>query len=299
MTHLMRGDYDQYLAPGQKEEFNDYGTRAERAKEEDDRQKVLRESQTIAYDQSQRYDALYTTIQKQNAGQLDPGEEPVTSRKLLDLLVNKEINPHQEGLLSAELNKSIKEKAQDMQGRNFNDVWERINLPFGNPSKITDEIELYEMRRRGDLSADQFGLLKHVLEFSLRDPKTGETIKQQLNRVFDIVKPQITHSNPLLGTYYSIEDQRYSEFQVHALKKVQDYIKQKKDPAELFDTLNGVLFKDAKNYYTTNEESMAYQSQQLKNQFPDQKTTTAVHEETDKKKPGESAAEFLRRKGYQ
>ena len=127
----------------------------------------------------------------------------------------------------------------------------------------------------------------------MKDPKTGETIKQELDRVYNVVKPQITHNNPLLGVSDPIGETQFAKFQKHALTTIQDYKKEKKDLAELFEIPNGVLLKIAKNYYPTIQEAIASKAQQITEQFLNQKPTVDV----PKKNPGETPADYMQRIG--
>jgi len=171
----------------------------------------------------------------------------------------------------------------------FNDFMERILLPDGSPEKITDRTDIYESVGRGLKREDGDWLINLIDNLQKPDSEEKRTLDQQ-KEFFKTIKGVIQGA-----TMFGASDPRGGEhyyrfmFDVRALHD--RLVKDGKDPSILYNP-------NSKEYVGSKEFLKKYQRTQLEI-MRDQAEDLRVIDETivEKRKPGETPEEYLRRTG--
>lgn len=185
----------------------------------------------------------------------------------------------------------------------FIDLFNRIHLPDEDPKKLRDENDLnqYVISRR--LSFEDLNRLRGEVQ----GKKTAEgAIEAELKKgVADIARGMLTKSNPLMGLRDPVGDEQYQKYMAFFLKEFADQRKKGKTALELLSPESpDYLGKHIRNYTRTPQQiikDMANMASQrdggLAAPSPSPSPSGTPQDPEKAKKPGESAADYLKRIG--
>jgi hypothetical protein len=177
------------------------------------------------------------------------------------------------------------------------DLFRRMNLPDGDPNKITDMSPIREAYAPTDGTKGSLTIKdEEWLEKRFREDRSPEgerltEIRQQFNHA---VEPMIDHSNPLLGKAGLDESGKLQayRFQRFVDDQIDQYRKAGKNPFDLFNPNKPDYLGDQKilkDYQVKIEESMKTIAEKFR------PTTPATPK--PQRQPGESVTDFLKRTG--
>lgn len=184
----------------------------------------------------------------------------------------------------------------------FINLFDRINLPDGDPKKINSEAELNEYLGNG---LDYGDLNKLRQEMAGTKTEKGRIENSFRKQMFDIAKGQLTKSNPLVGIADPQGDENLLLFQQFAYEQMEEQKKAGKPIKDLFDpTSKDYLGKYISNYKRTPQEIMRAQMQQLQATQPSTLNDSINNENPEApgqqnkkpaRQPGESISAYLER----
>lgn len=164
-------------------------------------------------------------------------------------------------------------------------LFDRINLPEGDPKKINSEAELNDYLGNGLDYGDLNKLRQEMAGTKTEKGRIENSFRKQL---FDIAKGQLTKSNPLVGVADPQGDENLLLFQQFAYEQMEEHKKAGKPLKDLFDpTSKDYLGKYIQNYKRTPQEIMRAQMQQLQATQPS--TLTDSLNDTNPQPPGQKA----------
>lgn len=175
-------------------------------------------------------------------------------------------------------------------------LFDRINLPEGDPNKITDESDLNEYLGRGLSYTDLTKLRQEITGNKTEKGRVENNLKKQL---FQIAKGQLTKSNDMLGIKDPEGDENMLMFQIFAYDQIEQYRKEGKPIRDLLNPdSKDYLGNYISNYRRTLQEIMRAQMRSL---LPTpgrtlQKRLDANSDEPvrRRRKPGESVADYMK-----
>jgi hypothetical protein len=113
------------------------------------------------------------------------------------------------------------------------DLFKRMNLPDGDPQKLTDTKTIRDMYGNGGLTrADEDWLEKRFVEGRTPEGERLTAIRGQFSKA---VEPSIDKSNPLMGTIDQSGKLQNYAFERYIDQKIDEYRKAGKSPFDLFD----------------------------------------------------------------
>jgi hypothetical protein len=120
--------------------------------------------------------------------------------------------------------------------RNQMELFSRINLPAGDPQKITSAAPIRDVYSNGGLT----WTAEQQLEKSFADARTpeGDKLSQIRGQFEKGMQASITKSNPMMGKLDESGDQQMYLFQRYVDQKVDEQRKAGKSPFDLFDPAN-------------------------------------------------------------
>lgn len=177
------------------------------------------------------------------------------------------------------------------------DLMNRINLPDGDPQKITDENQLNQFFGNG-LSWSDLNNLRD--EMQGRNTQEGQIEGDLKKQVLDIAKGQLTKSNSLTGLRDPIGDENYQRFMVYFLDEYKTQRKAGKSFRELLDPASkDYLGRSIESYVRTPNQIMQDMAKQLRakpaNGGLSQTPAGPPKPAPSARNPGESAADYLKR----
>jgi Transglycosylase SLT domain len=193
---------------------------------------------------------------------------------------------------------------------NAMDLFRRINLPDGDPGKISNVSQIRDTFVNGGLTrADEEWLEKRFTEG--RSPQ-GERLTQLRSEFSKAVEPTIDHSNPLMGSMDPEGKLQAYRFQRFVDQKVDEYRQAGKSPFDLFDPSKpDYLGKPEvlQPYQPTLQQSIQATTSRLMrgvappgpggSTIPPMIAPTTAAPAIPQRRPGETPAEYLTRTGQQ
>lgn len=264
------------------------GREAEAARARAEQKRILEEQQQ----QTQN-----TFLEAMNKGQL-------TSRKVLDSNLSAFGSGSKEQFI--QMLKTAAEKPPKTDPATFNRIFQAINKPDGDKDKLTDENDLNHYLGKG-LTFEDIGRLRGEMQGKKTiQGRLEATVK---NDFFNTYKSSITNSNPMLGKLDNIGDQKLYEFQYFIEQKVNQQRKEGKPVEALFNpNSDEFLGRYVSQYARTPQQQMADLRKNMYapitqeglaapvNGLPQSPTPGLPPTQKVQKLPGESAADFLKRK---
>jgi len=193
--------------------------------------------------------------------------------------------------------------------RVFRDLYERIHLSEGDPKKIVNENELNQYVIAGNVAYED--LIRLRGEISGKKTLEGQVDATLKTGFLSSIKGSITNSVPMLGKVDNIGDQKYYEAQAFVEQQIAARKKEGKSIAPLFDPkAPEFLGRQMGQFQRTSQDIMRDMSQNIQSQAISEPTPevqptpqpSALATPPPSKlpeiqrKPGESAADFLKRK---
>lgn len=143
----------------------------------------------------------------------------------------------------------------------FIEIFDRINLPDGDPKKITDEAQLNDFLGEGLNYTD---LTKLRQEITGRKTEKGRVESDMRKQLFNIAKGHLTRSNALTGVRDPDGDESMLRFQTFVYEQVEE---QRKAGKPIRDLLNpdskDYLGRFIRNYKRSPQEIMRAQMREL------------------------------------
>jgi hypothetical protein len=277
--------------------------RARRQKAED--QRILKQVQ------DQRQDDM---LMRWNKHQLTPDD--VVNDKILTF-------PQKHVMLGMLNEQAIAGGQMHSDNAVFLNLLNRIHLPDSNQDKITDENKLLPyVKARGGIDYEALQKLRKEVR-DIRDPEQGPFVGK-MHDLFKVAESDLTKTNNLAGIKDPKGDQLLYDFKWEADKKIAEWKAQGKDPFELMDPKNpNYLGNLLAKYRRTPQQIITDMANEMRAisglpSLPPPSTANlppvpkaaepapAVIKPVEKpaqkpapivRKPGESAADFLKRKG--
>lgn len=197
-------------------------------------------------DQAVRAKEIEAERAKRREEELRQERQKITQNKFLkkmtdnDLVVadimNSNLEPFGSGSKEQFLNML---KAKNKQGAPktnpavFADLFEKINLPDGDPKKITDENDLNQYVINGQLAITDLNHLR--AEITGTKSEKGRFENEMKKQLFNFAKSRLSKANPMLGIRDSEGDQRLLAYQQFVFEKISEYRKEGKPVANLMD----------------------------------------------------------------
>lgn len=168
----------------------------------------------------------------------------------------------------------------------------RLMLPSTDPQALTPR-DVIQARASGMLDDKDFSFLRSSIDTLAKDP-AGKLAATQLNDFLKGMKSTITKSNPMMGMLDGAGDQRFYQFSVDARNAFSAGIARGDKASDLLDP-NGkdYIGKMVPQYQIGTKQGL----QMMQNQFSGQPTALAPVGSMAARRPGESAADFLKRQG--
>lgn len=143
----------------------------------------------------------------------------------------------------------------------FFELFNRVNLPDGDPNKISVEADLNEYLGNG-LSYTDLGKLRG--EVSGRKTEQGQIENELKKQLFDIAKGKLTKSNSFTGISDPEGDERMQKFMILAYDQIAEAKKAGKPVKDLFDPASkDYVGKYINNYKRTPQEIIRSMSQEF------------------------------------
>lgn len=173
-------------------------------------------------------------------------------------------------------------------------LFDRMSLPWGDPNKLTSTAAIYEAAAHRQLTSTAVKQL--VEDFHKSRGEEGQTLVQQRKQFLEGQKASITHANPMLGKQDQEGDMLFANFSVYAAKQEALAMKENRDPAALYDPESEFyLGKKTAPYLKTFKDSIRSMANNLRRERADPNVQGETPSPSSARKPGESAADFLKR----
>ncbi len=171
----------------------------------------------------------------------------------------------------------------------YRSLWDRINLPDGNPQKLTDPNELNAFVGRG-ITPSTLKFFRD--EISGAKTPEGKVEAQLKSGLVDIAKNQLTRSNPLTGIKDPTGDENLQRYMSTMLKEYNEQRAKGKSAYELLSPESpDYLGKTIKNYVRSQKQIMSDYVKQAKGGS----NPPALVPPEIVRADGETAAQFLAR----
>lgn len=178
----------------------------------------------------------------------------------------------------------------------FRALYERINLPDGDPKKITSEAELNEYVIRGSLQYDDLNNLRDEIQGT--KTTEGKNIIAMKKKVMDAAEAALVKKNNLTGISDPIGEENMLRFQSLFFAQYKELKKAGKSDIELLDPdSKDYLGKHIVSFRRTPQQQMQDQVKilrQSQTQLPNA-APIATPPPPEPRKAGETAAEYIRR----
>jgi hypothetical protein len=217
-----------------------------------------------------------TFLQRMSDGKLDA-----------QTVLNSNLAPFGSGSKDEFLNMlRARDKAPKTDSATFNELFARINLPDGSTGKITDANQLNAYLIDGRLDIQDLDKLRAEVEH--KGTAEGEAEAKLKTGLYEVAKSTLTRSNPLIGLQDPIGDENLQRFTSWFLSEYQKQRGTGKSAAELLDPESPDYLGKRIRSYVRGPQDIMKDVLQSATQAPG----TAIP-----RKPGESAADYLKRTG--
>ena len=175
------------------------------------------------------------------------------------------------------------------------DFRKRMLLPQNDPNRLS-LAEVYNARARGLVSDQQVSLYKSAVEDIPKDPGKAE-FERAFSKFLDGIKPSITGTNPMLGTRFPMQDQKFYQYEVDMRGQLEATYKSGGDwKAMLNPSSANYLGTQVGPYQLSNKEGIkAYVGSMGRDATPGTLTAPAGNDKAIR--PGESIEAWLKRTG--
>lgn len=287
-NQLNSGKWDAYIGGDAKHQLIAEASQADRAREVED-MRLKRQQQEVL--EQQQKDTQNQFLQKIEKNELSAKE-----------VLNSNLDPFGSG--SKEQFIKLISENQRMRADKiktnpdvFVATWDRIHLPDGDPNKLVDENDLNKLMGYGPgrgLTASDVNMLRG--EMQGKKTQDGQIEAELKKGVVDIARSTLTKSNPLTGIRDPVGDVQYQKWLSGFL---QDYSKQRqegKTSSQLLDPDSPeYLGKNIRQYVRSNKQVI---KDLIKTGSPSGDVAPSpTPAQVEPRKPGESAADYLKRLG--
>ncbi|MCA9339373.1 MAG: hypothetical protein KDA17_00505 [Candidatus Saccharibacteria bacterium] len=254
---LKSGEFDKELGSEGKLQLESEITQAERATEIEDERRLRENEKAIKLKQQ--------SIQNEMLSAMVEGK--LTSRDILDSELDAFGSGSKEQFLNMLKTANSAESRLKTDGTTMVSLFNRINLPDGDPNKITDENELNKYFGNG-LSMPDLNRLRD--EMQGKQTEAGKIENDLKKQVMDIARGQLTKSNPLTGFRDPVGDEQMQKFMVYFLDEYKARRAKGESATSLLDPDSPTyLGKAIKQYVRTPQQIM--QDMVRKKQTPAEK----------------------------
>lgn len=171
-------------------------------------------------------------------------------------------------------------------------AFNRINLPDGDPNKITDEGELNELFYRGGLSKSDLRFLRK--EMRGLGTEQGRYVADLKKNFFKTATEKLVKRDPVTGAQDPEGLENYQSFFIYANNRITETVKAGENPTALFNPQNpNSLFSDLQAFVRTPDEIFRSMAQQLRSQTTKRKPNPLQ----TPRRTGESIQEYRERIG--
>lgn len=288
---LSEGRWDQYLDGDQKHQMIGEADQTMRAREME--KEHLQRMQEKARAERQRV-TQNQFITKMVDGALSPRD-----------IIESNLEPFGSGSKEQFLGllKSSSKNKLETDGATFQSLFERIHLPEGDPNKIVDENQLNEYVGKG---LDFTALNQLRSEVQGKNTSQGGIESDLKRQLMDVAKGQLTKSNALTGIRDPQGDEQLLKFNTFFLTEYEAQRKQGKTAIQLLDPSSpDYLGKQLARFSRSQEQIMRDMAKNVRGPQPSQtpeplptpnpNAFTRPKPVVEGRKPGESAADYLKR----
>ena len=268
---LAAGDWNDVLRSEDKDVLIGEAEQALRAQDAEAERIRVRAERVLKESQKATADSFISKLDKNE----------LTAREVLDSNLDPTGENSKEHWLKVlkQRNTDLREPVKTVPSE-FSKVLEDIRR--GRIKSVTDIEKYYTVK--GTISWEDIKELRREWD-DLLTPD-GRRLSDVQQTFLKGIKPQIDKSNPLLGKIDHVGAEKYAQFEMYAMRKVQEYREANKDPYDLFDQSKpDYLGKQIASFRTPITESV----QRIRENM------APAASKVEPRREGESAADYLKR----
>lgn len=179
----------------------------------------------------------------------------------------------------------------------FADLFEKINLPDGDPKKITDENDLNQYVISGQLAITDLNHLR--AEITGTKSEKGRFENEMKKQLFNFAKSRLSKANPMLGIRDPEGEQRFLAYQQFVFEQMSEYRKEGKPISNLLNPSSKEYIGNYVSQYSGSLQDIMKANVRAMNPSNSNTLTGTVNGNPPKKiiprNPGESAKDYLDR----
>lgn len=179
----------------------------------------------------------------------------------------------------------------------FNSIFERINLPDGDPNKITDENDLNQFVIDNELNFEDLNKLRGELQGKKTQAGSIES-EMKNNFMKNVAKRKLTQSNDMIGLSDPIGDELYQQYLSYFMDEYEKQRQEGKSPNDLLNPASKDYLGNALQQFSRTPEQIMNDIMNSNSDFSDRfKEIQKNLDDGLKRRPGESANDYIKRVG--